>query len=81
MEKESPYMIRRSFELLISENVQSVAEILSTLPFPPNDLEEIADLSPETLTGSAESRAEPVLQQEFRGEASNVVRIFSGKGD
>lgn len=71
MTKERPYMIRRSFELLMSEGVQSASEILAALPFPAADLEEIADLEPGALTGNAASRAEPVLKDEFR--ESNVV--------
>jgi Zn-dependent peptidase ImmA (M78 family) len=79
MEKESPYVIRRSFEKLIEEKVQSAAEIMAALPFPPADLEEIADLEPGTLTGEKESRAEPVLKSQFRNETSNVISIFGKK--
>lgn len=79
MEKEAPYMIRRSLELLMSEKVQSAAEIMTALPFPAADLEEIADLEPGTLTGETESRTEPVLKAEFRSDASNVVSMFGKK--
>jgi Zn-dependent peptidase ImmA (M78 family)/DNA-binding XRE family transcriptional regulator len=80
MTKEIPCSIRRSFELLISEKVQSPAEIMAALPFPPADLEEMADLEPGTLTGAVETRAEPVLKPEFRrGDATNVIRIFDRK--
>lgn len=80
MEKENPYLIRRSLELLITEKVQSAAEILKALPFPADDLEEIADLAPGTLTGNLEaSRAEPVLKTEF--QQTNVVRIFGNRRD
>lgn len=77
LEKERPHMIRRSFELLMSEGVQSASEIMDALPFPAMDLEEIADLEPGTLTGQKESRAAPVLKDEFR--QGNVVSMFSRK--
>lgn len=79
MEKEQPQLIRRSFEMLIEEGVQSPSEILKALPFPPADIEELADLEPGTLTMVGQSRAEPVLKEEFR-QSSNVVHIF-GKRD
>lgn len=79
LEKERPHLLRRSFEMLISEGVQSPAEILTALPFPAADLEEIADLDAGVLTGTVESRAEPILKPEFRGEPSNVVRIFKNR--
>ena len=82
LEKERPYLIRRSFELLISEGVQSARDILKALPFPAADLEEIADLEPGTLTGIVETRPEPVLKSQYRDEtASNVVQIFGKRGD
>lgn len=76
IEKEIPHMIRRSFEMLMGEKVQSAAEIMAALPFPPTDLEEIADLEPGTLTGQQDSRMEPVLKAEFRADAPNVVSMF-----
>jgi Zn-dependent peptidase ImmA (M78 family)/DNA-binding XRE family transcriptional regulator len=79
MEKEVPHLIRRSFELLISEKVQSVPEILNALPFPPAEIEELADLEPGILGGEVESRAEPILKPEFRNGPSNVVQIFGKK--
>jgi Zn-dependent peptidase ImmA (M78 family)/transcriptional regulator with XRE-family HTH domain len=80
MEKERPFMIRRSFEKLMSEKVQSAAEIMTALPFPAADLEEISDLEPGTLTGNVDSRAEPVLKAEFRSDGrGEVVSIFRDK--
>lgn len=80
MEKEAPWLIRRSLELLMSEGVQSAAEIMSALPFPPADLEEIADLEPGTLTGAVSARHDPVLKPEFRpADDSNVISMFSGR--
>jgi Zn-dependent peptidase ImmA (M78 family) len=76
MQKESPFLIRRSFELLMSEKVQSASEIMAALPSPAIDLEEIVDLEPGTLTGEIESKPEPVLKPEFRGASSNVISMF-----
>lgn len=80
LNKEAPFMLRRSIEKLISEGVQSASEILTALPFPAADLEELADLEPGTLSGNVETRPEPVLKAKFRGEASsNVVSLFGKK--
>ncbi|MGF1611977.1 MAG: helix-turn-helix domain-containing protein [Kiloniellales bacterium] len=79
IEKERPHAIRRSFELLMSEGVQSQQEILTALPFPPNDLEEIADLEPGTLTGETKDRVEPTLKEEFRRDSGNVFHMFGGR--
>jgi len=76
--KEDPHLIRRSFELLIEEGVQSASQITRALPFPTSDLEELADLEPGTLSGKTQSRAEPVLKDGFRQD-SNVVSIFGSK--
>lgn len=70
MEKEAPYLIRRSFEMLLDQKVQSVADIKAALPFPLEDMEELADLEPGTLGAPTESRAEPVLKAVAN---SNVV--------
>jgi hypothetical protein len=64
--------------MLISEKVQSPGEILTALPFPADDLEELADLEPGTLSGQVEARPEPVLKPEFRND-SNVISIFGKK--
>jgi Zn-dependent peptidase ImmA (M78 family)/transcriptional regulator with XRE-family HTH domain len=78
LQKEEPHLIRRSFELLIEEGVQSTSEIVKALPFPTSDLEELADLEPGTLSGGSQSRAAPILKDEFRQD-SNVVSIFGSK--
>jgi len=62
MEKEAPYLIRRSFEMLLEEGVQSVSDIRKALPFPAEDLEELADLDPGMLGATTRMRAEPVLK-------------------
>lgn len=80
LEKERPYMLRRSFEKLMEAKVQSAADIMAALPFPPSDLEEIADLEPGTLIGAVDSKPEPVFKAEFRtDETPNVVSIFRDK--
>lgn len=75
MEKEKPHLIRRSFEMLMEENVQSVSQILSALPFPPADIEELADLDPGTLADASLSRAEPLLREEFQKD-TKIVNLF-----
>lgn len=79
MEKETPFMIRRSFEKLLEAKVQSVSDILTALPFPAADLEELADVEPGTLTGVIDSRPEPVFKA-AADEALNVVSLFPPKG-
>lgn len=74
IEKECPSLIRRSFEMLLSDRVQTVADIKRALPFPLTDLEELTDLEPGTLGGETIAKAEPVLKAQYRQEApSNVV--------
>jgi Zn-dependent peptidase ImmA (M78 family)/DNA-binding XRE family transcriptional regulator len=80
MEKETPHLIRRSFEMLLEEKVQTVADIRNALPFPLDDLEEIADLEPGTLGAPIQARAEPVLKAGIKtGSKGNVVRLFDKK--
>ncbi|GAB5540005.1 MAG: XRE family transcriptional regulator [Salibacteraceae bacterium] len=78
-EKEQPFLIRRSFELLIGENVKSVSEIVSDLPFPAEDLEELADLEAGSLGAPIRVRAEPVLKAGVAKNENNVVSIFNKK--
>ena len=64
IEKERPRILRRSFNMLLSEGEQSVSQILSALPLSPRDVEEMCDLDPGTLTGeTADTRAMPVLKK------------------
>lgn len=74
-EKEEPYLIRRGFEMLIGEGVQTVADIRRALPFPPKDLEEIADLEPGTLGAAVDKRPEPVLKVKAERDFGNVVSL------
>ena len=78
MKKEEPHLIRRSFELLIEQGVQSVAQITKSLPLPIADLEELADLESGTLAGEHQSRVEPILKSEFQ-QNSNIVNLFVRK--
>lgn len=73
MEKETPFMIKRSFEMLISEGVQSPNEIIAALPFPVADLEELTDLEPGTLSG-INPRSEPILK--IKSNNTNVISMF-----
>lgn len=80
MEKEAPHLVRRSFEMLLEEGVQSVADIRSALPFPVEDLEELADLDPGALGAPVQSRAEPVLKDAFAAEGrDNVFSLFDAR--
>ncbi len=78
MEKETPHLIKGSFEMLLDEKVQTVAEIRNALPFPLDDMEEIADLEPGTLGAPVQARAEPSLKAGIR-TSDNVVRLFGKK--
>ena len=78
MEKEEPHLIRRSFEMLMEEGVQSAAEIRNALPLPVADLEELADLDPGALASDPQPRTDPILKEEFR-QISNVVNLFGRK--
>lgn len=76
MEKEAPHLIKRSFEMLLEEKVQTITDIRNALPFPLEDLEELADLDPGTLGAPVQTRAEPVLKSGVRpGDVGNVVRF------
>jgi Zn-dependent peptidase ImmA (M78 family) len=70
-EKEAPHLIRRSFEMLMEEGVRSAEDIRCALPFPVEDLEEIADLEPGTLGAPVHARVEPVFKADVAGE--NVI--------
>ena len=76
---QGPGIIRRSFEMLLEENVQTIVDIRNALPFPLEDLEEIADLEPGTLGAPVQARAEPVLKTGVRTVSGNVVRLFEKK--
>jgi Zn-dependent peptidase ImmA (M78 family)/DNA-binding XRE family transcriptional regulator len=79
VEKEKPYLIRRSFEMLISEGVQSVADILSALPFPVEDLEELSDVDPGTFGAPIKVRSEPVLKLNTNLHSGNIISFSERK--
>ncbi|MEE4379008.1 MAG: XRE family transcriptional regulator [Candidatus Competibacteraceae bacterium] len=79
IKKEAPQLIRKSFEMLIEEKVQSVEDILKALPFPPKDIEESADLTPGTLTNNTDAGALPTLKKNLAQGTNNVVSIFDKK--
>jgi Zn-dependent peptidase ImmA (M78 family)/DNA-binding XRE family transcriptional regulator len=58
---EQPRLLSRSFEMLINENVQTRAEILSALPYSAKDIEGLAGLP----AGFLEERAAPISLKDF----------------
>ena len=73
MKEERPHLIRRSFEMLISEKVQTLADIYDALPFPREDLEEIADMEPGALGASVQESVVPVLKPGLKSETAKVI--------
>lgn len=78
MEKERPEVIRGCFEKLIESGRQTPSDILTALPFPAADIEELADLEPGTLTGGIPSRRDLPFR-EVTDQGSNVVSIFQNR--
>jgi Zn-dependent peptidase ImmA (M78 family)/transcriptional regulator with XRE-family HTH domain len=79
IEKERPRLLRRSMTMLLSEQEQSVAQVLAAVPLTPKDIEELCDLDVGTLTGDrADARAMPILKRKPQPEPqrSNVVQMF-----
>lgn len=70
---EKPALIRKSIELLLNENVQTVEDITKALPIPLIELERIAELETGTL-GATANTAEPILKK--RVDDAKVVSIF-----
>jgi Zn-dependent peptidase ImmA (M78 family) len=73
---EEPRLLRRSFEMLINEEVQTRAEILSALPYSPRDIEDLAGLPiffleeisiPISLKGFSKERSSGAPDNETRG--------------
>lgn len=78
LEKEKPQLIRKSFELLLSEGFQTVSDIQNALPFPLTDLEELAELPAGTLGGDRhEHSISPSIKAELKKSlsGSNVIRF------
>lgn len=70
---EQPLLVRQSIGMLLKEDVQSAEEIKKALPFPIDELEELADLEAGTL-GLSEQTSGPVLKK--RTASGNVVSLF-----
>jgi Zn-dependent peptidase ImmA (M78 family)/DNA-binding XRE family transcriptional regulator len=81
MEKESPYLVRRSFEMLLANKVQSVGDVHNALPFPLEDLEELADLEPGALGAPVQTRVEPIFKNGARNSDSNIVLLTERRRD
>lgn len=79
MTKEAPHLIRRSVEMLLAENVQTVADLRKALPFPAEDLEELSDVEPGSLGATVSARPDPVLKPGVGASRSNVVSLFGKK--
>lgn len=69
---EKPMLIRKSLEMILSEGVQTVDDIIKALPIPLTELEEISELEPGTL-GAPVKIVEPTLKKRID---SKVVSIF-----
>ena len=79
IEKERPRLLRRSVELLLSERVQSISQILAGVNLKAHDVEELCDLDPGLLSAeAADAKAMPRLKGE-EPPTSNVVSLF-GRG-
>lgn len=77
IEKERPRLLRRSVELLLSEKVQSVSQILGAVNLRAHDVEERCDLDPGLFSAEAsDAKAMPRLKGE-EPPAGNVVSLFS----
>jgi Zn-dependent peptidase ImmA (M78 family)/DNA-binding XRE family transcriptional regulator len=83
---EKPRLLRRVFELLIDEGVQSRAEIRAALPYALSDIEELAGLPP----GFLEEKPAPIAlknfsarrrsaKQERSNEPADVVEFRASK--
>lgn len=77
IEKERPRLLRRSVELLLSEKVQSVSQILGAIDLKARDIEELCDLDPGLLTTEdTDAKAMPRLKGDDPTPA-NVISLFS----
>jgi hypothetical protein len=75
-EKERPRVLRRSIELLLSEKVQSISQILGATGLNPRDIEELCDLDPGLLSDEAtDAKATPRLKSATQPK-TNVVSLF-----
>lgn len=65
--------------VVLEEKVQTLADICNALPFPLEDLEELADLDPGTLGAPVQTRAEPILKAGVRTVSTGNVVAFEKK--
>ena len=76
MDKERPRLLRRSMESLLSERVQSVAQILSALSLPAEEIEELCDMDEGILSVKRpELKATPVLKGSAQAVAERGTNI------
>jgi Zn-dependent peptidase ImmA (M78 family)/transcriptional regulator with XRE-family HTH domain len=76
IEKERPRLLRRSMEMLLSEGVQSISQILGAVCLTAHDVEELCDLDPGLLSAeAADAKAMPRLKGE-EPKSGNVVQLF-----
>ena len=73
MPKEEPHLIKRSFEMLLGEGVQTVEDIRNALPFPVEDLEELADIEQGTFGAPIHKRAEPIMKASINQMSGDKV--------
>lgn len=75
LEIEQPRFLRRAFELLINEKIQTREQILSRLPYDANDIENLVGLEPGYL-GQPQSIPEPsvYILEEARKKTKNKNR-------
>lgn len=87
LEVEQPRLLRRSFEMLINEGVQTRAEVLSALPYSSSDIEELAGLPlgfldekppPVSLKGFGFTRLDDTREPQTR--PGDVIEFKPHKG-
>ncbi len=72
---EKPRLLRRVFELLVNEGVQSRAQIRAALPYAQNDIEELAGLPP----GFLEDRPAPISLRAYGKKRRGGTRAEPAK--
>lgn len=77
LEKERPRVLRRSVELLLSEKVQSISQILGATGLNPRDIEELCDLDTGILSDEAtDAKATPRLKGAEPRSGAEIVPLF-----
>lgn len=67
---ERPRLLRRGFEILINEEVQTRANILDALPYSAKDIEDLTGLS----KGFFQEKTEPVSLKQFLSERRQTLQ-------